>query len=176
MEKIIEIPEGTSIATKGFKIKVSAGDKNLEKDFTSPLFRNKVKLSVQENKFIVSTDSDKRRIKSQVGCIASHVKGMIKGLSEDYVYKMKIVFMHFPMTAKVEGDKLVITNFLGERKTREARILGDTKVVIKGDDVTVSGPSKLDTGQTAANIETASRITVRDKRVFQDGIYIVEKG
>ena len=43
-------------------------------------------------------------------------------------------------------------------------------------DVTVSGVDREKVGQTAANIERSCRIKKRDRRVFQDGIYIVSKG
>ena len=63
-----------------------------------------------------------------------------------------------------------------EKTPRKAKILGDTKVEVKGQEVIVSGSNKEDTGQTAANIETACRLNKYDRRIFQDGIYIQEKG
>jgi large subunit ribosomal protein L6 len=41
--------------------------------------------------------------------------------------------------------------------------------------VTLSGPSIEDVGQTAADIEQLTRVTDKDTRVFQDGVYIVDK-
>jgi len=79
------------------------------------------------------------------------------------------------MSVKVAGDKVVIENFLGERHPRTARIVGDTKVQVKGDEVEVTGINKEHVGQTMANIEQATRIKGRDPRVFQDGIYLVSK-
>ena len=49
------------------------------------------------------------------------------------------------------------------------------KVTVNGDEVVVTGIDKEKVGNTAANIESATRIRKRDPRVFQDGIYIVEK-
>ena len=43
-------------------------------------------------------------------------------------------------------------------------------------DVVVKGADREKVGQTAANIERACRIKKRDRRVFQDGVYIVSKG
>ena len=68
-----------------------------------------------------------------------------------------------------------IGNFLGEKKPRLARILGETKVKVSGNEVVVSGISKEDVGQTAANIEQVTKIKRFDPRIFQDGIYIVDK-
>ena len=69
----------------------------------------------------------------------------------------------------------VIDNFIGERHPRTSKIVGSTRIKISGDKVTVTGPDKEETGQTAANIEQATVIKGYDIRVFQDGIYITKK-
>ena len=46
------------------------------------------------------------------------------------------------MTVKTAGNKITIENFLGERHPRSAKIVGDAKVQIKGDEVIVSGINK----------------------------------
>ena len=52
----------------------------------------------------------------------------------------------------------------------------DVEVEVKNKvDVIVTGADIEKVGQTAANIERACRIRKRDRRVFQDGIYIVAK-
>jgi large subunit ribosomal protein L6 len=79
------------------------------------------------------------------------------------------------MTVKIEGDKFKIKNFLGEKIERTAMICPNTKVSIKGNIVEVSSVDIEKAGQTAANIEIATKIRNRDRRVFQDGIFITEK-
>ena len=76
---------------------------------------------------------------------------------------------------EVKGKEMLIKNFLGEKQPRKAKIPGQTKVEVKGQEVTVTGLSKEDVGQTIANIRSATRIRNRDSRVFQDGFYIVEQ-
>jgi large subunit ribosomal protein L6 len=100
---------------------------------------------------------------------------MIKGVTEGFEYKMSIVYSHFPMQTKVEGKTVVISNFLGEKKPRIAKIVGGTTVKVSGNSVVVSGINKEDVGQTTANIEQKTKIKRFDPRVFQDGIYVVEK-
>jgi len=73
------------------------------------------------------------------------------------------------------GDEVVIENFLGERAQRRTPIRGDTDVQIDGETVTLSGSDKEAVGQTAADIEQLTKVTDKDTRVFQDGVYIVEK-
>jgi len=90
-------------------------------------------------------------------------------------YTMEVYYAHFPMQVTVEGDEVVIENFLGERAQRRTPIRGDTDVQIDGETVTLSGSDKEAVGQTAADIEQLTKVTDKDTRVFQDGVYIVEK-
>jgi len=100
---------------------------------------------------------------------------MITGVTKGFTYKLKIVFSHFPISVKVQGDKILIENFTGEKTPRIAKIVGTAKVTVKGDDVIVQGINIEDVGQTAANIEQATKIKKKDPRIFLDGIYIYER-
>jgi large subunit ribosomal protein L6 len=53
--------------------------------------------------------------------------------------------------------------------------LPGTKVNIGKDEVTITGIDKEHVGQTMANIEQATRVRGFDIRIFQDGIYLVDK-
>jgi archaeal ribosomal protein L6P len=173
-EKIreIEVPQGVTVTLTGATLTAKGQKGQLAREFRFP----GIALKVDGGKVFVETTKDDKQTKATVGTYASHIKNMVKGVSEGYEYHMKIVYAHFPIQAKVEGkDKISIGNFLGERKARSANIVGDTKVVIQGAEVVLSGASKEDVGQTAANIEQACKIRKRDPRVFQDGIYITRK-
>ena len=80
------------------------------------------------------------------------------------------------MTAKVEGQEVKISNFAGEKFDRISKIVGDVQIEIKGEEITVTGINKEDVGQTAANLELATKLRGKDIRRFQDGIYLVSKG
>jgi len=110
-----------------------------------------------------------------VGTLAAHISNMIVGVTKGYEYKMKVVYSHFPIQLKSASDELVINNFLGERKSRSAKVLDGAKIEIGKDEVMVKGIDKERVGQTMANIEQATRVRGFDIRVFQDGIYLVEK-
>jgi large subunit ribosomal protein L6 len=88
---------------------------------------------------------------------------------------MKLVFAHFPITVKVDGKKIIIENFQGERAPRITTIVGNTKVVPKGEDLILTGEVWTDITQTAANVELKTRVKNKDHRVFLDGIYAFEK-
>ncbi len=96
-------------------------------------------------------------------------------MTKGYLYRMKVVFAHFPVTVKVKGDTVGVENFMGERSARSAKIVGDCKVSVEGDDIIIKGVSLEDVGQTAANLEQATKIKRKDQRIFLDGIYVYEK-
>ncbi len=168
----IEIPQGVTVTVSGATLTVKGQKGQVSRDLRFPA----ISFKVDGGKVIVETHKDDKQTKATVGTFASHIKNMVKGVSEGYESHMKIVFAHFPIQVKVEGkDKVSIGNFLGERKARSANIVGETKVVVQGEKVVLTGINKEDIGQTAANIEQACRIRKRDPRVFQDGIYITTK-
>lgn len=171
IKKIIEIPEGVTVTMQGQVLSVTGPKGKTERNFWYP----GVKIEIEGPEVIVDSTVIKKTQKAMVGTFASHITNMIKGVTEGFEYRMKVVYSHFPMQLKVEGDRLMISNFLGEKKARNAKILGETKVKTSGDEVVVTGNNKEDVGQTAANIEQTTRIKRFDPRVFQDGIYTVEK-
>ncbi|MEM2537643.1 MAG: 50S ribosomal protein L6, partial [Candidatus Bathyarchaeia archaeon] len=104
-----------------------------------------------------------------------HINNMITGVRKGFTYKLKIVFSHFPISVKVQGNTVLIENFTGERSPRKAKIIGNVKVKVQGDDVIVQGINLEEVSQTAANIEQATKIRRKDPRVFLDGIYLYER-
>ncbi len=172
MEKEIDIPEDIEVEKEGEVIRVSSGDKEVEKEFDHP----DTSLDVEEGSVKISTGSEKRDDKAILGTYASHIQNMIEGVQEDYVYKLKTVYAHFPMTVKTEGDNVVIQNFIGERAPRRVEVMDNVSVNVDDDEVTVRGPDKENVSQTAARIEQECSKGTRDPRKFQDGIYLTEKG
>ena len=168
----IDVPQGVTVTMTGATLTAKGQKGQVSREFRYP----GISLKVNDGKVVVETTKDDKQTKATVGTYASHVKNIVTGVAEGYEYDMKIVYAHFPIQVKVEGkNKVSIGNFLGERKPRYADILGETKVNVAGDKVTVTGNNKEHVGQTAANIEQACRIKNRDPRVFQDGIYITKK-
>jgi large subunit ribosomal protein L6 len=89
---------------------------------------------------------------------------------------MKIVYNHFPIQAKIAGERVEIANFLGEKQARYAKIVEGVKVKVQGDELILTGTNRESIGNTAANVEQACKVRDRDPRVFQDGIYITNRG
>ncbi|MDV0446722.1 50S ribosomal protein L6 [Methanosarcinaceae archaeon Ag5] len=135
-----------------------------------------INITINGAEITVDSENPKKQFKAMVGTYASHIENMIHGVTEGFEYKMTIVYSHFPMQTKVNGKTFVISNFLGEKKSRVAKIVGEkTTVKISGNSVVVSGICKEEVGQTTANIEQKTKIKRFDPRVFQDGIYVVDK-
>ncbi len=167
----IEIPEGVSVSLSRDVFTARGPKGTVERKFWYPGIR----IEVEEEKILVDAESSRKEQKAMVGTFTSHIKNLIIGVSEGFECKMTIVYAHFPMQVKVEGKTFIIGNFLGEKKPRVAKILGETKVKVSGSEVIVTGINKEDVGQTAANIEQKTKIKRFDPRTFQDGIYIVQK-
>ncbi len=166
----LEIPEGIDVNLDG-GITVKGSKGQLKRKFNYP----KVTIKKEENKIVLEANFPKKRDKAMLGTIRSHINNMFIGLTDGFTYNMKIVYAHFPMAVKATGNKVTIENFLGERHPRTAKIVGDAKVQVKGDEVVVTGINKEEVGQTMANLEQATKIKGRDPRVFQDGIYFVSR-
>jgi large subunit ribosomal protein L6 len=123
----------------------------------------------------LTTPSVRKHARSLLNTWERHVANMVRGVTAGFEAKMKIVAAHFPMKVAVKDHAVVIENFLGEKFPRTATILPGVDAKVDGEFVVLSGPDIERVGQSAANIERTTRIRDYDPRVFQDGIYIVEK-
>lgn len=175
-EKITEtitLPEGVTASLHQDMLTIKGEKGEVTKQLSHPT----IDVSVSGNTITISYDRKaKRKQRALAGTYAAHCHNMIKGVSKGFEYTMKTVFSHFPIKTKVEGNHFLIQNFLGERSPRKAVILEGVEVKTQGENVTVSGVDKERIGQTVANIERASKVTKRDIRVFQDGVYLIDKG
>jgi large subunit ribosomal protein L6 len=134
-----------------------------------------VDISISDGKILLKAIGTRNKSYAIMNTAKSIIRNICEGVVEGYTIKMKIVFSHFPITVKVDGKKVLIENFQGERAPRVTKIWGGTKVVPKGDDVIITGHVLTDVTQTAAEIEDGSRVKNKDHRVFLDGIYKFEK-
>jgi large subunit ribosomal protein L6 len=167
----VEIPEGVEGMLDGRIVTIKGEKGELTRDFSHA----PIKIQLEGKIVTVQASWPRKKEAALVGTVCSHIQNMIKGVTQGFTYKLKIVFSHFPITVKIKEKTLTIENFTGERNPRTAKIMGDTKVMVKGDDVIVQGINLEDVSQTAANIQNATRIRRKDPRVFLDGIYVYEK-
>lgn len=132
-------------------------------------------IKVEGEKIVFQCEKANKKNIAKIKATVSHIKNLFKGLKEGFVYELEVCNVHFPMNVKVEGSNLIISNFLGEKVNRTSKILEGVKVEVKGNKIIVTGEDKEKTGQTAANIEKASKVPKKDRRVFQDGIFLTLK-
>ena len=170
-QKAIDMPEGVTATLVGRNLSIKGKLGEAKKDFD----KISVNISVDGNKVVISPFSKKKKDNVIINTITSIVNNMITGVTKGYTYKVKVVYAHFPITVKTKGKQVMVENFVGERSPRVSEIIGDCKVTIEGDDVIVKGVSLEDVGQTAANIELATKIKRKDQRIFLDGLYIYRK-
>lgn len=171
LKEKIEIPEDVTVEKEKDELRVSGENGEVVKKFTHP----RIDIGPKHGSIVLTIEKPSKREKALFKTYISHIDNMIEGSQEDFVYKLKIIYSHFPMEVNYEGDKVVIKNFAGENEPRRAKVIGSTDVEIEGDELTVKGPNKEHVAQSAANIESTTRIPKVDPRVFQDGIYITEK-
>ncbi|MFA1612196.1 50S ribosomal protein L6 [Halobellus rubicundus] len=167
----IEIPDEVSAEVSNLDLTVEGPNGSV----TRTLWYPSVSVSVEDGHVVIASEEEDAKTNATVGTFESHVSNMIHGVTEGWEYEMEVYYAHFPMQVNVEGDEVVIENFLGERAERRTPIRGDTEVQVDGETVTLTGPSKEDVGQTAADIEQLTRVNDKDTRVFQDGVYITQK-
>ncbi len=134
-----------------------------------------IKIEVKDKKLIASSESTRREIRAMCGAIAAHTRNMCRSALAENVYKLKAFHAHFPMLIKITGNTFVLENFLGAKGSKKVEIPAGVKVEAKGADITVKGIDLEKVSQTAAKITEATRLAYKDRRVFQDGIYVVEK-
>jgi large subunit ribosomal protein L6 len=169
IKEIVIVPEGIEIETKDRVVSIKKGGKEVTKRYEG--FNAKR----EDNKIVLYNEKATKNEKKLLKSFAAHLRNAIKGLQEKYIYQLKICFVHFPVTVELKGNEFLVKNFLGEKVPRKAKILPDVDVKLEKDLITISSCDKEKAGQTAANIETATRIRNRDRRVFQDGIFIIKK-
>ena len=167
----VEIPDGVDGTLEGRIVTIKGEKGELTRDFSHA----PINIQLEGKTVTVQASWPRKKEAALVGTVRSHIQNMIKGVTAGFTYKLKIVFSHFPITIKIQGKTLTIQNFTGERNPRKAKIMGDTKVTVKGDDIIVQGINLEDVSQTAANIQNATKIRNKDPRVFLDGIYVYEK-
>ena len=171
IEEKVLVPENVSLEIEGDTISLKGEKGELIRIFKNP----NIKIEKKESNLVFLAKKATKREKKMVKTFKSHLKNMIRGVNEGIAYKLKICSGHFPMNVTVEGNKFVVKNFLGEKYPRTLNIKEGVQVKVDGNDVIIESANKEIAGQVAADIEQLTKVKNRDKRIFQDGIYIVEK-
>lgn len=167
----IEIPEGVEVKLSGnvFSVKGAKGEN--KKMFNL----GGLEFGIKDGKIKIGDKKASKKEKKMINSITAHITNMIKGVQEKFEYKLKICSSHFPINVSIKGKEAEVKNFLGEKIPRKVKIPEGVEIEVDGEIITIKSSDKELAGQAAANFEMITRIRARDKRVFQDGIYITDK-
>lgn len=170
-QELVEIPTEVAVTVDNNVVCVLGPLGEIQRDFSHA----HVHLRLEDGRVIVEAPWPDKTRTATVGTIRSHIHNMMTGVAKGFTVQLKIVFAHFPLSVKIQANQVTIENFQGERRPRQARIHGDVKITVAGDDISVQGIDLEHVTQTAANIQQATKIKKKDPRVFLDGIYVFEK-
>lgn len=134
-----------------------------------------IKIEIKDNKIILESKKMNKRGKKILSSFEAHIKNLLKGSTEGHRYELKVCSGHFPMSISINNDDFAIKNFLGEKIPRKLKIKEGATVKAEGDQIVVESSNKEIAGQVSADIENLTRRPGYDSRIFQDGIYIVNK-
>jgi len=167
----IKIPEDIEVNLEGTSLTVKGPEGENKRTFNVSKFIFEKK----DNQIIMGSKKATKKEKKIMNTIKAHAENMIKGVQKKFEYKLKICFSHFPINVEIKGDEAIIKNFLGEKIPRKVKILDGVDTKMDKEIITITSIDKELAGQTAANFEKATQIRKKDRRIFQDGIFIINK-
>lgn len=167
----IVIPADVTVSFENDVFTVTGKAGTITRAFNNP----QITVKIADGKINLAGKKNVMAEKMHMNTLRAHLKNMLVGAQKPYVYELKICSGHFPMTGAVKGQQFELKNFLGENKPRLLDFGEGAKVEVKGEIITVQAPDKEIAGRVAAALEQLTRITNRDRRIFQDGIYITKK-
>lgn len=170
-QETINIAEGCQVAIDNKMVSVKGTKGTVRKKIFNP----EISLKVNDEGILIGTKNYSKKTKKIINAYKAHINNLFKGVTEGHSYKLKICSGHFPMSVAVKNDLFEIKNFIGEKVPRQIKITEGTNVKVDGGDIIVESEDKEKAGQMAASIEQMTRRPGFDKRIFQDGIYLVEK-
>ena len=171
LKEKIKIPEGVEVVMEPLILRVSGPNGSLERKYYYP----GLIVKKEDSSILLEYANASKKEKTVLKTLKAHIKNMLIGAKGDFTYMLKICSGHFPMNVSINGNDLTIKNFLGESVPRKVKLLEGAKVKINGAEIEIVSPDKRVAGQVAGQIEQLCRITNRDKRIFQDGCYIIHK-
>lgn len=170
----VEIPKGVTFTLNGKVASAKGKMGSVTKDFTHA---KSLAITQDGSKIVLEADYPKKDTIALAGTLRNIINNMCLGVTEGYTYKMKIVFSHFPITVEMAKDQktIIIKNYAGERSPRLIPAKPDVKIQATKDDVILTSVDKESIGNMAGKIQRVCITKHKDRRVFQDGIYIYEK-
>ncbi|KDQ20714.1 hypothetical protein BOTBODRAFT_26733 [Botryobasidium botryosum FD-172 SS1] len=175
----ITIPEGVTVAIKSRLVTVEGPRGSISKNFRH------VNMDIQlikknAHKVTLAVWQAGRKHVACLGTIKSLINNMIIGVTKGFLYKMRLVYAHFPINAIIQdgGSAVEIRNFLGEKIVRHVAMAEGVKISeskAQKDELILEGIDIQSVSQSAASIQGVCRVRNKDIRKFLDGIYVSER-
>jgi len=167
----LEIDKGITVTVVNGLFTIKGPQGEIKKQLNTPL----INASVSGNTIVFESKKATQREKRLIKSYLAHLKYLMRGAESGHTYKLKICASHFPMTASVKGDVFEIKNFIGETVPRQVHIPKGANVKVDGQFIIVEAADKEVAGMAASIIEKSTKRPGFDKRIFQDGIFMIEK-
>jgi large subunit ribosomal protein L9e len=178
--RTLTVPDGVTVTVKSRVVTVTGPRGTLKRDFG----HLSIDLTLVNNGRGVRADLwfGRRQSLACIRTILAHINNMIVGVTKGYLFKMRLVYNHFPISVNVEnnGKEVQVRNYLGEKEVRIVNMRGDVTCKRSEDgtkdEIIISGNDLDDVSQSAANIHQCALVKDKDIRKFLDGVYVSYRG
>jgi len=167
----VALPDGVEAKMDDCAIIIKGNLGSIKRDFMD----KNISFQCNEKRITLLAKGYSKKEKKMLGTIEAHLENMISGVQSMHRYVLRICSGHFPMQVSFTGGEFTIKNLLGEKTPRKIPINKDAKIKIEGRDIIVESVDKEIAGQTASSIEKLGLRGGYDRRIFQDGIFIINK-
>ena len=169
MNKKVEFPANVRVEIKLPLVTV----KGPKGEVSRVMNDKRIAITTEGNMIVLSAQHASKKEKKVMHTYAAHLANMVNGVAHGFLYEMKICAAHFPMNVSISAGQLIIKNFIGEHVPRTLQLRKGVTVKVNGDIVQIESADKELAGLTASEIELLTRIRDHDRRIFQDGIFLI---
>jgi large subunit ribosomal protein L6 len=170
-EYSIEVPEGVKAEYANGMLILTGPKGTAKRAFVS----KNLKVEAKKGEITLRTPRAGLREKKESHTGRAHIRNMIKGVTEGHAYKVIAASTHFPMNVAIQDNKIILKNYVGEKKPRTLRIPEGVEAKISGNIIEINSTSIEKAGNFAGALEKLTTRPNFDNRIFQDGLYITEK-
>ncbi|WVO16452.1 hypothetical protein L204_104129 [Cryptococcus depauperatus] len=173
------VPEGVTATVQARTVTIEGPRGKLTKNVGHIQMDIQLIKSTKSSKIVFTVWHGARKHVACLRTVKSLVQNMIIGVTKGFLYKMRLVYAHFPINAIPvdDGSSLQIRNFLGEKFVRNCEMLEGVKISLSDvkDELILQGNDIEQVSQSAASITDKCRVKNKDIRKFLDGVYISER-
>jgi len=178
--EIIKLPKDVKLNVKGRIVTVEGPRGKLVRDLHHVNVDVKMIKSKKQDTVHIAVWHGARKHVACLRTIKSSIQNLIKGVTQGFLYKMRLVYAHFPINCIIQdgGRAVEIRNFLGEKIVRRVDMLDGVLIsesTSQKDELILQGNDVNNVSQSAASIKNSCLVRNKDIRKFLDGIYVSEK-